>query len=63
MPIIALTAHALAGDKQEIMAAGLDEFMTKPLRKAQLLEHISSHQPSDVEPVSSDAPEDQTTAS
>ena len=63
VPIIALTAHALAGDKQEIMAAGLDEFMTKPLRKAQLLEHISSHQPSDVEPVSSDAPEDQTTAS
>ncbi len=36
VPIVALTAHAMEGDAQEILASGIDRYMTKPLRKAEL---------------------------
>ncbi|WP_294619049.1 response regulator [uncultured Roseovarius sp.] len=45
VPIIAMTAHAMNGDDDEILAAGLDHYLTKPLRKADLVEHISGAQP------------------
>ncbi|MHA6264103.1 response regulator [Arenibacterium sp. CAU 1754] len=51
VPIIALTAHAMAGDSDDILAAGLDHFMTKPLRKAAIHEQIASHCPDAVLPV------------
>lgn len=45
IPIVALTAHAMAGDDQEILAAGLDHYMTKPLRKAAIIDQILSKHP------------------
>jgi signal transduction histidine kinase/CheY-like chemotaxis protein len=45
IPIVALTAHAMAGDDQEILAAGLDHYMTKPLRKAAIIDQIQNHKP------------------
>lgn len=37
IPIIALTAHAMAGDRDRALAAGCDEFETKPFEITQLL--------------------------
>jgi osomolarity two-component system sensor histidine kinase NIK1 len=40
-PIIALTAHAMIGDKERCLAAGMTAYVTKPLRRGDLLQAIS----------------------
>ena len=37
IPVIALTAHAMAGDKDKALAAGADDFDTKPIELERLL--------------------------
>ncbi len=44
-PIVAMTAHALDGDAERIKEAGVDHYMTKPLRKAELLAEIEARTP------------------
>ena len=42
VPVIALTAHALSGDKERALAAGCTDYHTKPVELPRLLEQIEA---------------------
>jgi signal transduction histidine kinase/CheY-like chemotaxis protein len=55
LPILALTAHAGAEEAADILAAGMDRHLTKPLRRSVILEALEEFRPEDAVPLPVDA--------
>ena len=50
MPIIAMTAHAMAGDRERCLKAGMDAYVAKPFRPQELFRVVEHIEPSTDQP-------------
>jgi two-component system, sensor histidine kinase and response regulator len=48
MPIIAMTAHAMTGDRERCVEAGMNDYISKPIRAAALIELLEKYRPQPV---------------
>lgn len=43
LPVIALTAYAMVGDKERLLKAGCDDYISKPMNRHDLVEKVKKH--------------------
>ncbi len=51
IPVLALTAYAMKGDEEKILAAGCDGYLAKPFRYRELLERVAGLLPPSLRPI------------
>jgi CheY-like chemotaxis protein len=56
LPIVAMTAHAMKGDRERCLAAGMDGYVSKPIQARDLFEAIAALVPADIAPRSEAPP-------
>jgi PAS domain S-box-containing protein len=55
IPILAMTAHAIKGDRERCLAAGMDGYISKPIQAQRLYDALDRHSPADA-PEPAEAP-------
>ena len=58
MPIVAMTAHAMPGDREACLEVGMDGYVTKPIRTATLMDAIRGVLKPEGQPISEETPRD-----
>ena len=57
LPIVAMTAYSMAGDREKCLSAGMDDYVSKPIRLAALSDALARCVPGERRPLGSDAPD------